>query len=216
MHSPAQLQGELLRADSNIVVLMCKAQSCRPCKVKTLQQDSCIGIMLFLKSVLAAILFLMLCTVFLKLRDLFVQGSDTLDSQHIYLDAGIAIPVLINALLERCVAQFCLRAVQMFARKYQRIAADYASKGAIFLEILGDETSETRVGCFVLLHAASRSLKGEGDAIALVLICAPVCNITSTHWVMAMSYIAGLTKPHAVSSRHTAASQREVVTHVLD
>ncbi|CAL5224555.1 g7257 [Coccomyxa viridis] len=62
--SPAQLKGELLRADSNIVVLMCKAQSCRPCK--------------------------------------------------------------------------------MFARKYQRIAADYASKGAIFLEILGDETSESR------------------------------------------------------------------------
>jgi hypothetical protein len=35
--------------------------------------------------------------------------------------------------------------LQMFARKYQRIAADYASKGAVFLEILGDETAETRV-----------------------------------------------------------------------
>ena len=42
----------------------------------------------------------------------------------------------------------------MFARKYQRIAADYASKGAIFLEILGDETSESRVNCSsVLPHA---------------------------------------------------------------
>ena len=43
--------------------------------------------------------------------------------------------------------------MQMFARKYQRIAADYASKGAVFLEILGDETAETRVS----LCAASRT-----------------------------------------------------------
>ncbi|CAK0787660.1 hypothetical protein CVIRNUC_010882 [Coccomyxa viridis] len=64
VHSPAELKGELLRADDNIVVLMCKATSCRPCK--------------------------------------------------------------------------------MFSRKYQRIAADYGAKGALFLEILGDETSETR------------------------------------------------------------------------
>lgn len=35
--------------------------------------------------------------------------------------------------------------MQMFARKYARIAAEHASKGAVFLEILGDETSETRV-----------------------------------------------------------------------
>ena len=35
--------------------------------------------------------------------------------------------------------------LQMFSRKYQRIAADYGAKGAMFLEILGDETSETRV-----------------------------------------------------------------------
>lgn len=35
--------------------------------------------------------------------------------------------------------------LQMFSRKYQRIAADYGAKGALFLEILGDETSETRV-----------------------------------------------------------------------
>ena len=35
--------------------------------------------------------------------------------------------------------------LQMFSRKYQRIAADYAAKDALFLEILGDETSETRV-----------------------------------------------------------------------
>ena len=33
VHSPAELKGELLRADDNIVVLMCKATSCRPCKV---------------------------------------------------------------------------------------------------------------------------------------------------------------------------------------
>lgn len=41
--------------------------------------------------------------------------------------------------------------MQMFARKYQRIASNYASKGAIFLEILGDETSETRVRSFPVL-----------------------------------------------------------------
>ena len=35
--------------------------------------------------------------------------------------------------------------LQMFSRKYQRIAADYGAKGALFLEILGDETPETRV-----------------------------------------------------------------------
>ena len=52
VHSPAQLQGELLRADSNIVVLMCKAQSCRPCKVRILQQDSYTKIMVFLMSAL--------------------------------------------------------------------------------------------------------------------------------------------------------------------
>ena len=33
VHSPTELKGELLRADDNIVVLMCKATSCRPCKV---------------------------------------------------------------------------------------------------------------------------------------------------------------------------------------
>lgn len=38
VHSPAQLKGELLRADDRIVVLMCKAQSCRPCKVHTCSQ----------------------------------------------------------------------------------------------------------------------------------------------------------------------------------
>lgn len=37
---------------------------------------------------------------------------------------------------------------QMFARKYQRIAAEFTSKGAVFFEILGDESADTRVSCF--------------------------------------------------------------------
>jgi hypothetical protein len=36
-------------------------------------------------------------------------------------------------------------ALQMFARKYQRIAAEHAEEGAVFLEILGDESADTRV-----------------------------------------------------------------------
>jgi len=36
----------------------------------------------------------------------------------------------------------------MFARKYQRIAAEHSSQGAVFLEILGDESADTRVSCF--------------------------------------------------------------------
>ena len=49
--------------------------------------------------------------------------------------------------------------LQMFARKYQRLAAEHSGKGAVFLEIMGDETVETRVRsptcsptCMRLLH----------------------------------------------------------------
>ena len=33
----------------------------------------------------------------------------------------------------------------MFTRKYQRIAAEHRDKGAVFLEIMGDESADTRV-----------------------------------------------------------------------
>ena len=36
--------------------------------------------------------------------------------------------------------------LQMFARKYQRIAAEHCEEAAVFLEILGDENCDTRVG----------------------------------------------------------------------
>ncbi len=35
--------------------------------------------------------------------------------------------------------------VQMFTRKYQRIAAEHRDDGAVFLEIMGDESADTRV-----------------------------------------------------------------------
>ncbi|KAK9905101.1 hypothetical protein WJX75_009610 [Coccomyxa subellipsoidea] len=42
-----------------------------------------------------------------------------------------------------CKAASC-RPCKMFARKYQRIAAEFTSKGAVFFEILGDESADTR------------------------------------------------------------------------
>lgn len=33
----------------------------------------------------------------------------------------------------------------MFTRKYQRIAAEHRDEGTIFLEIMGDESADTRV-----------------------------------------------------------------------
>ncbi|EIE19106.1 thioredoxin-like protein [Coccomyxa subellipsoidea C-169] len=64
VHSALELEDKLQRHDGKLVVLMCKAASCRPCK--------------------------------------------------------------------------------MFARKYQRMAAEFSTQGAVFLEILGDESADTR------------------------------------------------------------------------
>ncbi|CAL8464622.1 g4157 [Coccomyxa elongata] len=64
VHSPQDLEEKLQRHDGKLVVLMCKAMSCRPCK--------------------------------------------------------------------------------MFTRKYQRIAAEHRDDGAVFLEIMGDESADTR------------------------------------------------------------------------
>lgn len=49
----------------------------------------------------------------------------------------------------------------MFARKYQRIAAEHCEEGAVFLEILGDKNNDTRVGrhfcwmCIITLDDAT-------------------------------------------------------------
>ena len=124
VHSPAELKGELLRADDNIVVLMCKATSCRPCKVMTHTS-----------------------------AQLKFASVDDCCKWPAAVPAGLGR----NTCTLWSTIQLCWHAqtkmqrlktsahLQMFSRKYQRIAADYAAKGALFLEILGDETSETRV-----------------------------------------------------------------------
>ncbi len=42
----------------------------------------------------------------------------------------------------------------MFARKFQRLAEEHRERGAVFLEILGDETPETRVSSTPTDHKA--------------------------------------------------------------
>lgn len=96
VHSPQELQDQLRKNDGKLVVLMCKAASCRPCKVG------------------------------------LVRGEIGLISLASHRAAGV--PGAKNFLLW-----------QMFARKYQRIAAEHSVKGAVFLEIMGDETLDTRV-----------------------------------------------------------------------
>ena len=41
VHSPQELQDQLRTNDGQLVVLMCKAASCRPCKVRTLRRTAC-------------------------------------------------------------------------------------------------------------------------------------------------------------------------------
>ena len=57
-----------------------------------------------------------------------------------------------------CKAQGC-RPCKMFSRKFQRLAEQFSD--AIFLEIMGDETSDTRVSPAVLTQKISHSVNKE-------------------------------------------------------
>lgn len=51
-----------------------------------------------------------------------------------------------------------LGCVQMFTRKYQRIAAEHRDEGAVFLEIMGDESADTRVSARIQVNFGLLSL----------------------------------------------------------
>ena len=120
VHSPEELLDQLHKHKDKLVVLMCKAISCRPCKVSANAASS---------------------------------SLESLEQQLPYNRR--------------------LFSSQMFGRKYERIAAEHLAEGTVFLEILGDETSETRVsargmharvtlpkcdhGCLVLTRLAQSS-----------------------------------------------------------
>lgn len=48
---------------------------------------------------------------------------------------------------------------QMFGRKFQRLAEEHAAKGAVFLEIMGDETLETRVSKADPVHSSMHAVR---------------------------------------------------------
>ena len=65
---------------------------------------------------------------------------------------------------------------QMFARKYERLAREYSSTDAVFLEILGDESSDTRVStvCCTPAHASSEKFVVGCEVPCMLLSCIEV------------------------------------------
>ncbi len=123
VHSALELEDKLQRHDGKLVVLMCKAASCRPCKVSLPLELA----RWFQRSHIIMLLF----------------------APQEERGPGVQQQLQSTTLLG-CGAQ-------MFARKYQRMAAEFSTQGAVFLEILGDESADTRV-CGILSFLPERAV----------------------------------------------------------
>jgi hypothetical protein len=117
VHSAAGFQDILQAHPDQLVVLMCKAMSCRPCKVR-----------LYL---LREPPLLCECTTRIRHAGQLVRAC-TCNAALCYLPIYIELGGVLSG-----------DGVQMFTRKFERLAASYSD--AVFCEILGDENNDTRV-----------------------------------------------------------------------
>ena len=108
VHSGAEFERMLGDNADRLVVLMCKAMACRPCKVWCVLQQP--------------------------------------------LSTRVPAGCCVSALLVSIVTPALCPLRQMFARKFERLAASYSD--AVFCDILGDENNDTRVR----YRASQRSL----------------------------------------------------------